>query len=76
MLKSKEPSQLKRDKAFHKLIQKEWEETAEGIPVSEKTIKKHSGRRGRVDILVDDDDPDGTAAIVEIKAIDLNVTFC
>ena len=65
-----EPVNLKKGKVFHKLIQKEWEETAEGIPMSEKTIKKQSGRRGRVDILVDDDDPDGTAAIVEIKATD------
>ena len=70
---NKEPSQLKRGKAFHKLIQKEWDETAQGIPMSEKTIRKRSGRNGRVDILVDDEDPDGTAAIVEIKATDWNV---
>ena len=41
--------------------------------MSEKTIKKLSGRRGRVDILVDDENPVGTAAIVEIKATDWNV---
>lgn len=66
----KEPSQLRRGKAFHKLIQQEWELEAEGDIESERHIRKPNGRKGRVDVFVNDDDPKGTVAIVEVKATD------
>ncbi len=64
---SPEPSSLFRGKAFHKQIQAEWAAEAEGDPVSEATITKPSGRKGRVDVLVDAGD---MMAVVEIKASD------
>ena len=70
MKKNKEPVQLQRGKQFHKLIQQEWLETAQGDVKPERTVVKKNQRRGRVDVFVDDDDPDGAAAIVEIKASD------
>ena len=66
----KEPIQLRRGKKFHKNIQKNWIETAQGKVKAERTILKRNKRKGRVDVFVDDDDPEGTAAIVEIKASD------
>lgn len=65
-----EPEPLRRGKAFHRMIQEEWARKADGDVQSERTVLKPSGRRGRVDIFVDDDDPDGCIAIVEIKASD------
>ena len=65
-----EPSQLWRGKAFHKLIQDEWRREAEGHILPERHIIKPGGRKGRVDVFVNDDDPDGTVAIVEVKATD------
>ena len=70
MTSSKEPEQLRRGKAFHKKIQTDWMRTAEGEVRPEKGIVKRNGRRGRVDVFVVDDAPDGTVAIVEIKASD------
>jgi hypothetical protein len=70
MKKTKEPEQLRRGKIFQKKIQKNWIETAQGKIKAERTILKRNQRKGRVDIFVDDDNPDGTAAIVEIKASD------
>jgi len=67
----KEPKRLSRGKAFHKKIQKEWLETAKGGAIlPEKTVKRLKGRRGRVDIFVDDDSDEKHVAIVEIKASD------
>jgi len=40
------------------------------LSVSERHVIKPSGRRGRVDVFVSDDDPKGSVAIVEIKATD------
>ena len=51
-------------------IQKDWIDTAQGEVKAERTILKRNQRKGRVDVFVDDDDPEGTAAIVEIKASD------
>jgi len=65
-----EPEPLKRGKAFHKYIQAEWEAEAEGDVFSERYVIKKTGRKGRVDVFVNDDDPDGCIAIVEIKASD------
>jgi hypothetical protein len=65
-----EPSQLRRGKAFHKLIQQEWEQEAEGDVKSERHVRKPNGRKGRIDVFVNDDDPDSSIAIVEVKATD------
>lgn len=69
MLRSKrnEPERLKRGKAFHREVQAEWEQQAEGDVRSERRITKPSGRGGRVDIHVDDA---SDVAIVELKATD------
>jgi len=64
-----EPSQLKRGKAFHKKVQTDWLKTAEGKILTEKGITKPSGRKGRVDIFVDDDGSK-LVAVAEIKASD------
>ncbi len=65
---SKEPTNLKKGKGFHKKIQDEWKVEAEGEVKKEKTITKPSGRKGRIDIHV------GTGndytAVVEIKNSD------
>ncbi len=66
----KEPSQLRRGKAFHKLIQAEWEKEAEGDVSAERQVIRANGRRGRVDVFVNDDDPNSPLAIVEVKATD------
>jgi len=67
---SNEPKQLVRGKIFHKLIQNDWIKTAkEGKPNPEKYIKKVDGKKGRVDILIDELGKD-YVSIVEIKASD------
>ncbi len=70
MSKNKPPDQLIRGNKFHKKIQEDWKKTAEGEVKPERTIIKQSGRKGRVDIFVDDEDTEGVIAIVEIKASD------
>ena len=70
MNKNKQPKQLLRGNQFHKRIQENWKRTAQGEIKSERTVLKQNGRRGRVDVFVNDDDPDGVNAIVEIKASD------
>ena len=67
---SNEPEPLKRGKDFHKLIQQEWIEGAEGAILPEHYVKRVNGRKGRIDVFVSDDDPEGVVAIVEIKATD------
>ena len=67
---NKEPERLRRGKDFHKKIQKEWLETAQGIILPEKTIRRLTQRRGRIDIFVDDDSNENHVAVVEIKASD------
>ena len=66
----KEPEQLRRGKDFHKKIQKDWSGTAEGNVTPERFVTKQNRRKGRVDVVVDDDKENGTIAIVEIKATD------
>ena len=66
----KEPKRLRRGKDFHRKIQKEWLDTAQGIILPEKTIRRLTGRRGRVDIFVDDDSDENHVAVIEIKASD------
>jgi Holliday junction resolvase-like predicted endonuclease len=64
-----EPTQLSCGKAFHKKIQTDWLKTAEGRIVIEKAITKPTGRKGRIDIFVDDDG-DKLVAIAEVKNSD------
>lgn len=73
-MKSCEPEPLRRGKRFHKLIQDEWLKTArDGQPTAEKSIKRLSGRRGRVDILVEE--LGDFVSVVEIKASDVVSRF-
>ena len=64
-----EPTQLCNGKAFHKKMQAEWFNTAEGKILIEKAITKPTGRIGRIDIFVDDDG-DKLVAVAEVKASD------
>lgn len=66
---NKEPERLKRGKEFHKQVQNIWLKEAEGDINPEKTITKLSGRKGRIDILVEDAG-DNMVAVVEIKDSD------
>jgi len=66
----REPHQLRRGKTFHKRIQAEWQQEAQGHIHAERRVIRPGGRKGRVDVLVDDDDPKSVIAIVEIKATD------
>lgn len=66
----KEPERLRRGKDFHKKIQNEWLETAQGVILPEKTIRRLTKRRGRIDIFVDDDSNEKHVAVIEIKASD------
>lgn len=63
--KNSEPKSLRQGKKFHKKIQKEWLNSAEGIVKPEKGIIKPSGRKGRIDIFVKSDGE--LVAVVEIK---------
>ena len=65
---TKEPSVLKKGKKFHREVQDNWKATAEGEICPEHSVTKLSGRRGRVDILVDPFE--SNVVIVEIKASD------
>lgn len=65
-----EPEPLRRGKIFHRKIQKEWMEDAQGTVKCERIVLKTNDRKGRVDVFVDDDDPEGSIGIVEIKASD------
>lgn len=64
-----EPSQLRHGKAFHNKMQADWLKTAEGLVSKEKGITKPSGRKGRIDIFVDDDG-DNLVAVAEVKNSD------
>ena len=64
-----EPTQLRQGKAFHKKVQADWLNTAEGRILIEKAIIKPTGRKGRIDIFVDDDG-DKLVAVAEVKASD------
>ena len=67
---AKEPVQLKRGKTYHKKIQKSWKQTAEGIIVPEKQIKKLNNKVGRIDIHIEADNK--LVAVVELKNSDLD----
>ena len=70
-----EPEVLRRGKRFHKRVQDDWQQTAEGNIQREHTIDLLSGRspngrrrRGRLDIFVDE--TSDYVSVVEIKATD------
>ena len=69
---TREPEPLRRGKAFHRRVQDDWEQTAQGAIHVERTIPLlPSGkrvRRGRMDLFVSEHD--GMVAVVEIKATD------
>lgn len=67
-MKRSEPKRLREGKAFHRKIQQEWLDEAEGQIELEKGIKKTTGQRGRIDIMVDAQEE--TKALIEIKASD------
>lgn len=62
----KEPRRLKSGKRFHKRVQNEWLDTAEGKICPEHGIRQTDGRKGRLDILVEDLG-DNLVSVVEIK---------
>ena len=66
-----EPEQLRRGRLFHLKVQESWRRDAEGMVTTEAGITKPSGRRGRVDVLVDAEEDD--VAVIEIKASDWDV---
>ena len=49
-----EPKQLSRGKAFQRRMQADWIDTAEGQVRAEKSVTQPTGRKGRIDIFVDD----------------------
>jgi len=69
MAVNKEPSRLRRGKAFHKEMQGDWVKSAEGEIVVEKGITKPGGGKGRIDIFVEDDG-DNLVAVAEVKNSD------
>ena len=64
--KNSEPRPLRRGKEFHKKVQKIWFSTANGEVMTEKSMIKSSGRKGRMDIFVKSDET--LVAVIEIKA--------
>jgi len=71
MTSSNEPKRLRQGKEVHKRIQKEWQETAEGLVYPERKTTKPSGKRGRMDIFVKSDER--LVAVVEIKSSNWDV---
>ena len=63
-----EPKRLRRGKAFHKKLQKEWHEEAQGVVEDEYSVSLPNGRKGRMDIHVTAGNQ--FCAVVEIKASD------
>jgi len=67
-MKMAEPDRLRRGKAFHRKVQDDWKDTAEGKVWPEKPVTKPSGRPGRIDVHVQADEE--LVAVVEIKNSD------
>lgn len=67
MKQDHEPERLKKGKKFHKKIQKEWIPGATGDVRVEKQMRKLSGRKGRMDIFVQDGEDKRLVGIGEIK---------
>jgi hypothetical protein len=69
MRRQREPAALRRGKAFHKMVQREWLQTAkDGEPRPERYVRRLDRKRGRVDILVEK--LGDFVSIIEIKASD------
>jgi hypothetical protein len=67
---SREPSILKEGKEFQELVQKEWLATPDaGHVKKERGVDEINGRKGRVDIFVDEIG-DNLVSVVEIKNTD------
>ncbi|MDD2755344.1 MAG: hypothetical protein PHS80_07415 [Methanothrix sp.] len=64
-----EPEILKKGKEFHEDVEKNWEETAEGIIKTEKSVERVKKNKGRADIFVTDIG-ENLVSIVEIKNTD------
>jgi len=62
----REPAMLRRGKDFHRVVQSNWKQTAEGEVISDRPITKPNGRRGRIDIFVSAEND--LVAVVEVKA--------
>lgn len=74
MIKRKEPLQLKRGKAFQKIVQNDYQENSKGQVKIEEHVSFAEMQgikqlRGRMDIVVHDD-KSGYIMIMEIKATD------
>ena len=67
-MSSKEPRRLSKGKEFHLWLQENWHKTAQGKVETERPVTKPSGRRGRIDIIVDADQE--TKAVIEAKHSD------
>ena len=68
---NKEPKILKNGKEFHKKIQTEWLDTAEGEVKAEKQMIKQNGRKGRMDVFIKTEET--YVSIAEIKMSDWDV---
>ncbi len=68
MAGNKEPKILNQGKMFHKIIQEDWEQTAEGDVSSERCVETSDGKRGRVDVFTKVND--SYTVIAEIKNSD------
>ena len=68
---NKEPKILKNGTEFHKKIQTEWLDTAEGEVKAEKQMIKQNGRKGRMDVFIKTEET--YVSIVEIKTSDWDV---
>ena len=66
----KQLKRLKRGRLFHSKIQSDWQKDAEGKIKPEKPCIKPSGRKGRMDIHVQDKNEKKLVACVEIKTSD------
>ncbi len=67
---SKEPPRLGRGRAFHADLQREWRHEVKEPVTAEKGIRKPSGRKGRIDVFVDDGR--GSVSVVELKDTNWN----
>lgn len=67
MASALEPFLLSEGKKFEQMIKKEWHDTSkDGKLNCERSIKKENGRKGRIDIFVDEIGHD-LVSIIEIK---------
>jgi hypothetical protein len=70
MKKKRELDRLKKGKQYHKKIQKEWIAEATGDVRVEKRMQKLSGKKGRMDVFVQDGEDRRLVGIGEIKFSD------